>query len=78
MPTSLVNRTQEQLALVASQSNFDIWHRRLGHPNLSFLLKFIRDNHVLCEPSKEINVGMCNACMQGKHVQLPFGESTSK
>jgi hypothetical protein len=45
----------------------EIWHQSLGHPSIS-------SNNFLC--CNKIS-GICNACQLGKHIILPFSNSTS-
>jgi transposase InsO family protein len=45
----------------------ETWHRRLGHPRSSSN-KFFHCNKF---------TGLCNACQLGKHIRLPFSNSTS-
>jgi hypothetical protein len=51
------------LAVTSSET----WHRRLGHPGSSSN-KFFHCNKL---------TGLCNACQLGKHIRLPFSNSTS-
>ncbi|GKA27690.1 ribonuclease H-like domain-containing protein [Tanacetum coccineum] len=51
------------------------WHQRLGHPGDDVLRSLSSRNFVSC--TKEKSPHVCHACQLGKHVKLPFSNSTS-
>ncbi|KAD2805276.1 hypothetical protein E3N88_38653 [Mikania micrantha] len=53
----------------------DLWHHRLGHPGTD-LLRFLNKQNVISfrnVSSKQL----CQSCVFGKHVKLPFYDSSS-
>lgn len=54
-------------SLIASANSFELWHRRLGHPNSSILSKLFR--------TSSFNKVSCTACRLGKHTKLSFSHS---
>ena len=65
----------EALSAIQSPSaSFEIWHARLGHPNLKFLQSL--------EKKKAINISnwlnkdvLCTSCQLGKRCKLSFSKS---
>ena len=53
----------------------DLWHQRLGHPGAATLSKTLASFQFLCNKSTK---STCHARRLGKHVRLPFQESTSR
>jgi hypothetical protein len=61
--------------LVASTDAPTLWHRRLGHPGYDLLRRLA--SSLPCH--KEIKgPSPCHACQLGRHVRLPFSDSTSR
>jgi histone deacetylase 1/2 len=60
-------------ALVTS-SDGSLWHSRLGHPGRAALQHLSRTVGFSCSQSSRHT---CHACCIGKHVRLPFKESTN-
>src|SRR3954463_467772 len=60
--------------LVALSVGVDLWHARLGHPNPVTLRHILRRFSFSCN---KIEDHTCHACRVGKHVRLPFHDSTS-
>jgi hypothetical protein len=57
-------------------ATIDFWHQRLGHPNKATLSSLLSDFSIPC--NKEVhNPSVCEFCQQGKHVRLPFTNSSS-
>ena len=56
--------TSSPRAMLAS---FDLWHRRLGHPNKATLSSLLQE---FCIPISSVSHDffLCNACQCGKHV----------
>lgn len=72
---ALKGETFEALATIKEASP-EIWHARLGHPNLQFLQTL--------EKKQVINVSnwltkntICTSCQFGKRCKLPFNKSIS-
>lgn len=53
----------------------DLWHRRLGHPGISLLR--ILNKHKSISVSKFSDSKICQYCVFGKHIKLPFNDSLS-
>ncbi|GJT15000.1 ribonuclease H-like domain-containing protein, partial [Tanacetum coccineum] len=51
------------------------WHQRLGHPGDAVLHSLVSRNFISCKKEKSPHV--CHAWQLGKHVKLPFSNSTS-
>ena len=70
---SSLSKSQGPVVLF-SQSNvnhdFDIWHRRLGHPSSLIVQKAL----TLCNALNQINgsASFCDACLKGKSHKQPF------
>ena len=66
---------EPQVSQVASTSNVEVWHRRLGHPSLRTLSKILQT----CNQNSLINEKklFCDACQYGKSHLLPFSISDS-
>ena len=58
----------------ASNAATNLWHKRLGYPNLETMRAMISNNLVLNFPLKSIHgkVCKCNGCMLGKAHKLPW------
>ncbi|KAL2534481.1 Integrase catalytic domain-containing protein [Abeliophyllum distichum] len=56
-------------------SQFDVWHRRLGHPSSQVVSQVLKN----CNQKLKLNEAMsfCDACQYGKSHSLPFSLSTS-
>ena len=52
----------------------DLWHARLGHPNSTVLHQILQSFSFSCNKAEHHT---CEACRLGKHVRLPFSESTT-
>ena len=61
-------------APVALSAGVDLWHARLGHPNPVTLRHILRSFSFSCN---KIEDHTCHACRVGKHVRLPFNNSTT-
>nr|KAJ0188167.1 hypothetical protein LSAT_V11C900456030 [Lactuca sativa] len=53
----------------------DLWHQRLGHPGVSLL--HILNKHKSISVSKFSDSKICQTCVFGKHIKLPFNDSLS-
>lgn len=67
-------------AQVTSPSAFaalsqDLWHRRLGHPSSSSLRILNKNNFISVRSFSNKNI--CQSCVFGKQIKLPFYASTS-
>lgn len=67
---------------LVNTNKYQIWHERLGHPSNQLFLKLknfemIQDvNHIVnVTPEKD---ALCEACIFGKQVKLPFSKSKTK
>ncbi|GJY45819.1 reverse transcriptase domain-containing protein [Tanacetum coccineum] len=52
-----------------------MWHQRLGHPGSDVLRCLVSNNVISC--NKEKHPVLCHACQLGKHVRLPFVNSST-
>jgi len=52
----------------------NLWHHRLGHPGAAILDLLRQNNFISCNKSPHT---LCHSCQLGKHVRLPFGNSSS-
>lgn len=60
---------------VKSDSNYELWHQRLGHIGKSKFLELIKNKMVNdIEQIKHISPddSLCEACIKGKQARLPF------
>ncbi|KAJ9566982.1 hypothetical protein OSB04_002948 [Centaurea solstitialis] len=71
-PLYPVQSTTPQVLLSTSRST---WHQRLGHPNDQVLQSLVSNNVISCNFNK--NATICNSCQLGKHIKLPFFNSSS-
>jgi hypothetical protein len=58
----------------ALATSVDLWHARLGHPNSTVLRQILQSFSFSCNKAEHHT---CQACRLGKHVRLPFSESTT-
>ncbi|XP_071726684.1 uncharacterized protein [Rutidosis leptorrhynchoides] len=54
----------------------DIWDRRLGHPGANILRSLINNKSISCSNNNK-QLGLCDSCVLGKHIKLPFTSSLS-
>ena len=59
---------------LVAQASSPLWHRRLGHPGHEALSKLASSVSCHIQDCSEL----CHACQLGRHVRLPFHESTSR
>jgi len=67
-------RLPQHQAFTAS-STTPLWHQRLGHPGHPITDQILSSFPFHCNKS---DAHSCSACRLGKHVRLPFAESTSQ
>jgi hypothetical protein len=53
----------------------DFWHKRLGHPSSSLLRILNKRNFISVKTFSDKH--LCQSCVFGKHVKLPFYDSVS-
>lgn len=53
----------------------DLWHHRLGHPGVNVLSSLRNNNYIQCNRNSFTSV--CQSCVFGKHIKLPFYDSSS-
>ena len=53
----------------------DLWHKRLGHPSSSLLRVLNKRNSISVKTFSDKH--LCQSCLFGKHVKLPFYDSVS-
>ena len=53
-----------------------IWHRRLGHPGHEALFKLSSVSAISCTHHSRDQ--LCHACQLGRHIRLPFANSSSR
>jgi len=59
--------------LSALNDDIMLWHKRLGHTNLSLLNKLVSEDLVVGLPTIKYNDGkVCDACAKGKQVKNSF------
>jgi hypothetical protein len=61
------------LAAVASTST---WHHRLGHPDPDVLSQLSRSSVITCPTASSET--LCHTCQFGRHIRLPFPNSSSR
>ena len=71
MHPSGATTTRRPAAFAAS---VDLWHARLGHPNSTVMRQILQSFSFSCN---KVGDHTCEACRLGKHVRLPFSESTN-
>lgn len=55
----------------ASESQLDLWHKRMGHMNVNGLQRIVKANVVRGVPKLEESSGsICKACCQGKQIKV--------
>ena len=57
----------------AFAAGVDLWHAHLGHPNSTVMRQILQSFSFSCN---KVDDHSCEACRLGKHVRLPFNEST--
>jgi len=58
-------------------SNYEIWHRRLGHPSHNALIK-MKDELLEGIKVDAISQNVCISCIKNKQHRLPFKSSTKR
>lgn len=63
---------------VTTPSNFsgltsNLWHNRLGHPDMSVLNSLPKNKFIYCEPFNSYVI--CDSCVLGKQVKLSLSNS---
>jgi hypothetical protein len=58
----------------AFSAGVDLWHARLGHPSANTLHQIMRGFSFSCNKKAAHS---CEACRVGKHVHLPFSNSST-
>jgi len=53
-----------------------VWHRRLGHPGHEALFKLSSVSAISC--THHSSDQLCHACQLGRHIRLPFANSSSR
>ncbi|XP_071741111.1 uncharacterized protein [Rutidosis leptorrhynchoides] len=71
-PSKLHQRHSPSVFSVSVQ---DLWHQRLSHPGVNVLKSLRNKNYVQCNSINKLS--LCQSCVFGKHVRLPFYASTS-
>jgi len=66
--------SSESAQALLSSTAADLWHARLGHPGRDALQHLSRSIGFTCTKSSPHT---CHACQIGKHVRLPFHESSN-
>ena len=59
---------------LAASSGISLWHQRLGHPGTPVLSQLLQSFDFQCNKT---DAHVCSSCQMGKHVRLPFSNSTS-
>jgi hypothetical protein len=59
---------------LAASSGVSLWHQRLGHPGHRVLSRILQNFQFEC---KKADAHVCSSCQIGKHVRLPFNNSTT-
>uniref|UniRef100_A0A0E0E2C1 Reverse transcriptase Ty1/copia-type domain-containing protein n=1 Tax=Oryza meridionalis TaxID=40149 RepID=A0A0E0E2C1_9ORYZ len=62
-------------AFVASSSNTDLWHRRLGHLGHEALTRLAQASVI---PPPKGATSLCHVCQLGRHIRLPFTTSFTR
>ncbi len=74
-PADAYSSVASARAFVASSTNTDLWHRRLGHLGREALTLLAQ---VYVIPPPKVTTSLCHACQLGRHVCLPFPTSSSR
>jgi hypothetical protein len=67
---------EEQRVFSSTVSNFELWHKRLGHFHHAAVLYMQKHALVKGVSSLEENMSDCDACQYGKQVRTPFPHTT--
>jgi hypothetical protein len=67
---------EEQRVFSSTVSNFELWHKRLGHFHHVGVLYMQKHALVKGVSSLEENMSDCDACQYGKQVRTPFPHTT--
>ncbi|KAG8499958.1 hypothetical protein CXB51_006541 [Gossypium anomalum] len=66
----------EVVSSSVSDSVFDLWHKRLGHPSAAVVKDVLNKCNIIS--TKKCFENVCVACQQGKAHKLPFVSSTTE
>ena len=70
----LLTQAHTTEANIGERTAFDLWHHRLGHPNMRILQNVISTNGL---PALSVNkIISCDACLSSKSHRLPYSKST--
>lgn len=72
----LLSSVFHPLALAAGASSATLWHRRLGHLGTDALSRLVASSAISCNKSELEH--LCHACQLGRHMRLPFNQSSSR
>ena len=64
------NKNEIPLAIIATISEYTLWHRRMGHAH-QCVIKHLRKN-TEGGPHQNAPQGACEGCEKGKSKRLPF------
>ena len=65
---------QAYTTIQGNKVNFDIWHRRMGHPHEKFL-KILQEKQLIDISSWKKLENICINCQMAKSCKLPFNSS---
>ena len=73
----LITVEKGDIASVARELNFDVWHQRIGHQNQNYVKKFLK--HFEIENCiKSDTKTICEHCVMGKQSRKPFKLSSTE
>ncbi|GJW78998.1 retrovirus-related pol polyprotein from transposon TNT 1-94 [Tanacetum coccineum] len=64
----LGNKSKDQICLATIDENFTLWHRRLGHANMSLIQSLVSKELVKNLPKLKFDQHFCDACKIGKQA----------
>nr|GEW23323.1 retrovirus-related Pol polyprotein from transposon TNT 1-94 [Tanacetum cinerariifolium] len=64
----LGNKPNDQIYLATIDENYTLWHRRLGHANMSLIQSLASKELVRNLPKLKFDQHFCDACKMGKQV----------
>ena len=72
------NKNEVSGAIIATLSDYTLWHRRLGHTHQHVIKNLGENTQGGPHQTTEAPYGTCEGCEKGKSKRLPFPPSKSR
>ena len=72
------NKNEVPRAIIATISDYTLWHRRMGHTNQRVIKHLNKNTEGGPHQTTNAPTGACEGCEKGKSKRLPFPSSKSR